>query len=183
MKPVHKTETPELVIRMMNDFVANDYLEEGVWEFLKFVQSTRAMRTSGMKHFVLIAEMEEQIIGTIEVRDNNHITLFFVEKKYSQRGVGRKLLQRALELCKNNNPELSEITVNSLPGSVYIYESLGFHAERHAPGEGDAPCTPMFLLLSKAHHIQAPFYDEMNETPRGFLSMIRETPTYILYDG
>lgn len=32
----------------MNDFVANDYLEESVWKFLKCVQSTQAMRTAGM---------------------------------------------------------------------------------------------------------------------------------------
>jgi GNAT superfamily N-acetyltransferase len=185
MKPVSKMDASDLVIRMMNDFVVHDYLEEGGWEFLKCIQSNRVMRPFGMKHFVLIAEMEEQIIGTIEIRENNHIALFCVEKKYRQRGIGRKLLQRALELCKKNNPELSEVTVNSLSGSVYIYERLGFRAEKPASEEGDIPCTPMFLLLSKVNNFQTISSDEgeIKASPRWFLSRITDTPTYILYDG
>ena len=185
MKPVNKTDASELVIRLMNDIVAHDYLEEGGWEFLKCIQSNRVMRPFGMKHFVLIAEMEEQIIGTIEIRENNHIALFCVEKKYRQRGIGRKLLQRALELCKKNNPELSEVTVNSLPGSVYIYARLGFHAEKPVGERWDLPCTPMSLVLSKAKNFPAIFSDEseMKAFPGWFLSRTIETPTYILYDG
>jgi len=185
MKPVKKMDASDLVICIMNDFVAHDYLEEGGWEFLKCIQSNQVMRPFGMKHFVLIAEMDEQIIGTIEIRENNHIALFCVENKYRQRGIGRKLLQRALELCKKNNPELSEVSVNSLPDSVHIYERLGFHAEKPASEEGNILCTPMFLLLSKAKNSHAIFSDEyeMNAAPGWFLPRVNDTPTYILYDG
>lgn len=185
MKSVIKTEISDLVIRMMNDFVAHDYLEEGGWEFLKCVQSNRVTLPSGMDHFVLIAEMDEEIIGTIEMRGNNHIALFCVEKKYRRRGIGRKLLQRALELCETHNPELSEVSVNSLPGSVHIYERLGFRVEKPAGEERDLPCTPMSFVLSKAKNIFAIVSDEyeMKAFPGWFLSRIKETPTYILYDG
>jgi GNAT superfamily N-acetyltransferase len=185
MKPVIETETVDLVIRMMNDFVAHDYLEEGGWEFLKCVQSNLVRRPSGLDHFVLIAEMDEQIIGTIEMRGKNHITLFCVETKYRRRGVGRKLLQRALEICEKHNPELSEVTVNSLLSSVHIYERLGFRVEKPVGEKGDVPCTPMSLVLSKEKHFHAIFSDEyeMKAVPAWFLSRINETPTYILYDG
>ncbi len=185
MKPVNKTDASDLVIRMMNDFIAHDYLEEGVWEFLRCVQSNGVARFSGINHFVLIAEMEEQIIGTIEIRENNHIVLFCVEKKYRQRGIGRKLLQGALELCKKINTQLSEVTVNSLPGSVFIYERLGFHVEKPEGGRCDLSCTPMSLVLSKKKDFHAIFSDEyeMKAIPGWFISPIRETPTYILYDG
>lgn len=185
MEPVIKTEIFDLVIRMMNDFVAHDYLEEGGWEFLKSVQSNFGMRPSGMDHFVLVAEMDEQVIGTIEMRERNHITLFCVERKYQQRGIGRKLLQRALELCEKNHPELSEVSVNSLPGAVHIYERLGFRVEKQVGEKGDIPGTPMSLVLSKAKHFHAVFTDEyeMNAFPAWFLSQVKETPTYILYDG
>ena len=185
MKPVIKAETFDLVIRMMNDFVAHDYLEEGVWESLKCVQSHLGMCPSGMDHFVLVAEMDDQIIGTIEMRERNHITLFCVEKKYRRRGVGRKLLQRALELCEKHNPELSEVSVNSLSGSVHIYERLGFRVEKPVGEKGDIPGTPMSLVLSKAKIFHAVFSDEyeMNALPSWFFSRVKETPTYILYDG
>ncbi len=185
MKSVIKTGTSDLVIRMMNDFVAHDYLEEGGWELLKCVQSNMVTRPSGIDHFVLIAEMDEQIIGTIEMRGNNHIALFCVEKKYRRRGIGRKLLQRALEICETHNPELSEVSVNSLPGSVHIYERLGFRVEKTAEEKWDPPCTSMSFVLSKAKNFHAIFSDEyeMKAFPGWFLSRSKEAPTYILYDG
>lgn len=185
MKPVDIMDAPDLVIRMTNDFLAHDYLEEERWEFLKCIQSNRVMHPFGMKHFVLIAEMEEQIVGTIEIRENNHIVLFCVEKKYRQRGIGKKLLQRALELCKKNNPQLSEVTVNSLPGSVFIYEKLGFRVEKPLGEKWDIPCTPMFLLLSNVNNFHSVSSDEgeMKAIPWWFLSRTKDAPTYILYDG
>jgi GNAT superfamily N-acetyltransferase len=185
MKPVKKTETSDLVIRMMNNFVAHDYLEEGVWEFLKCVQSNLAVSPSGMEHFVLVAEMDEQIIGTIEMRESSHITLFCVEKKYRRRGIGRKLLQRALEVCKKYNPELSEVSVNSLHGSVHIYRKLGFHVDKPLTGEWDLPCTPMSLVITKEkkfHAVSSNEY-ETKAFPGWFMPRIKEKQTYILYDG
>lgn len=154
MKPDEKTEFSDLVIRMMNEFVAHDYLEEGVWEFLRCLQPDQNMSHSRIKHFVLVAEMDDQIIGTIEIREYNHISLFCVEKQYRQRGVGRKLLQRALSFCVKHKPDLSELTVNALPSSVPIYKRLGFHSEKPGAMEGNLPHTPMFFVLSQMENFQ-----------------------------
>ncbi|MEI8172654.1 MAG: GNAT family N-acetyltransferase [Deltaproteobacteria bacterium] len=162
MKHDEKTEFSDLVIRMMNEFVAHDYLEEGVWEFLKCIQPDRIESRSRIKHFVLIAETEDQIIGTIEIREYNHISLFCVEKQYRQRGVGRKLLQRALNLCVKHNPDLSELTVNALPSSVHIYKRLGFHSEKSEALGRAIPYAPMFLTLSHVENFQ-PFSSDACE--------------------
>ena len=154
MKPDEKTEFSDLVIRMMDELVVHDYLEEGVWEFLKCIQPDQIVSRSRIKHFVLIAEMEDQIVGTIEIREYNHISLFCVEKQYRQRGVGRKLLQRVLNLCVKHNPDLSEISVNALPSSVHIYKRLGFHSEKPGAMGMDIPYTPMFLVLSQVENFQ-----------------------------
>jgi GNAT superfamily N-acetyltransferase len=180
MKLVVTTEASGLVIRVMSDFIVHDYLEEGRWAFLKCMQSNKALRSSGMDHFVLIAEMDEKIVGTIEMRESNHIALFCVERKYRRRGIGRKLLERALDLCEKYNPELAQVSVNSLPGSVHIYEKLGFRVEK-----GGISCTHMSLMLSKTKNFQAIFSDEyeLNTIPGWFLSRTEEAPTYIAYDG
>jgi GNAT superfamily N-acetyltransferase len=185
MKPVKQTETSDLLIRIMNDFVAHDYLEEGGWEFLRCVQSKMSVGLSGMDHFVLIAEMDEQIIGTIEMRESSHITLFCVEKKYRRKGIGRKLLQRALELCEEYNPELKRVSVNSLPGSVHIYRKLGFHVDKSMLEEWALPCTPMSLAVQKKQKFNAVFSDdyEVKSFPGWCMSQVREQTTYILYDG
>ena len=106
-----------------------------------------------MNHFVLTAEMHGQVIGMIEIRENNHISLFCMEKQYRRRGIGRRLLQKALELCGKYNPQISEVSVNSLPSSVHIYERLGFHLQKPEWIESDLPYTPMLLDLSKMNNL------------------------------
>jgi predicted GNAT family N-acyltransferase len=154
MEPVKETEASDLVIRIIDELVVHDYLEDGVWEFLKCVQPDPIMRRSRINHFVLTAEMYGQVIGTIEVRDNNHISLFCVEREYRQRGIGRRLLQKALELCVKYNPQISEVSVNSLPSIVNIYERLGFHPEKPEMMASNIPYTPMYLELSKVNNLQ-----------------------------
>ena len=139
------TEASDLVIHMTNDFTVHDYLEDGVWETLKSLHPNRFIGNSCIDHFVLTAEMHEELVGIIEIRENNHISLFCVEKEYRRRGIGRKLLRKAVEICKENNSGLAEVTVNSLPGTVHIYERLGFHPEKPERIEHDIPYTPMFL--------------------------------------
>jgi predicted GNAT family N-acyltransferase len=77
-----------------------------------------------------------------------------VEKEYRRRGIGRTLLRRALEICMENNPNLSEVTVNSLPGAVYIYEKLGFHSEIPEHMQINIPYTPMHLDVSKVNTLR-----------------------------
>lgn len=149
MNPGQATEVSDLVIHVVNDFVIHDYLEDGVWECLRSIQQKHLMSDAFIHHFVLTAEIEEELVGAIEIRENNHISMFCVEKEYRRRGIGRTLLRRALEICMMNNPNLAEVTVNSLPGAVYIYERLGFHPENPEYMKGDASYTPMHLDVSK----------------------------------
>jgi GNAT superfamily N-acetyltransferase len=155
MEPVKATEASDLVIHIINEFVVHDYLEDGVWECLRALQQKHIMSNSLIHHFVLTAEIADVLVGTIEIRENNHISMFCVEKEYRRRGIGRILLRRALEICMENNPNLSEVTVNSLPGAVYIYERLGFHSEIPEHMQINIPYTPMHLDVSKVNMVQA----------------------------
>jgi GNAT superfamily N-acetyltransferase len=154
MEPGNATEASGLVIHIINELIAHDYLEDGVWECHKSLQPNQLMDNSLRNHFVLNAEIEDEIVGTIEIRNNNHISLFCVEKEYRRRGIGRELLRRALEICLKNDPILSEVTVNSLPGTVYIYESLGFLPKIPEWMQGDIPYAPMLLDVSKVNTLQ-----------------------------
>lgn len=64
-----------------------------------------------------------RIIGMIEVRDNNHICLFFVDKKYHNKGIGRELFNEMLLKIKGKTEYLE---VNASPFSEEIYSKLGF---------------------------------------------------------
>ncbi|MEN6319207.1 MAG: GNAT family N-acetyltransferase [Syntrophaceae bacterium] len=149
MKPGKTTEDSDLVIRTIDTLCVHDYLEDGAWEFLKCFLPNELTGSSPINNFVLTAEMWDEVIGTIEIRDKNHISLFCVEKEYRRRGIGRKLLYKALELCVQYHPNIAEISVNSLHGTVHIYKRLGFQTENTDWMDRDIPYTPMLFDLSK----------------------------------
>lgn len=125
----------ELVARVFDELVAPDYTEEGVQTFLGYAGAEGIASRGVEDHFVLVAEEDEQLLGMIEIRGLQHISLFFVEP--GGRGIGRELLDRGLAICREGNPDLGRVTVNSSPYAVPIYERLGFRvleAEQIARG-------------------------------------------------
>ena len=155
MKPGRTTEASDLVIRMIDKLVVHDYLEDGAWDFIKCIQPNELTGSSPLNNFVLTAELWDEVVGTIEIREKNHISLFCVEKEYRRRGIGRKLLNRAVDLCIQHNPRISEVSVNSLHGAVHIYKRLGFQTENTAWMDQEMPYTPMRLNLSNANTVRA----------------------------
>ncbi len=79
-------------------------------------------------HFDLVSRKGETIVGVIEVRNNDHIYLLFVDAAYHRQGIGKTLLKAALARCVKQDPKVDEITVNSSPFAVPIYQRLGFVA-------------------------------------------------------
>lgn len=129
MKHEEETEICDFVCEVFNEFEAPEYSQEGIEEFLKYVQPDLLLQRSQANHFVLVASIEEKIVGMIEIRNHAHISLMFVKKTYHRRGIAKELFRRALDICLNNNPELSSMTVNSSPYAVPIYERFGFIAQ------------------------------------------------------
>ena len=52
--------------------------------------------------------------------------LLFVDSDFHRRGISRELLRRALDICCENRPDLSEVSVNSSPFAIPVYQKLGF---------------------------------------------------------
>ena len=77
-------------------------------------------------YFVIIAKSQEKIAGIIEVRNYKHLSLLFVLREFQLKGISKELLRRSIEICLINKPNLQQITVNSSPNAVNIYEKLGF---------------------------------------------------------
>ena len=125
MQSGEETKINKLIVNVFDKFVAKDYSDEGISEFLKYVKPESLLKRSG-NNFILIAETQGEIVGTIEIRNNNHISLLFVDKDFQKKGIGRELFRKALEICTINKPDLSEISVNSSVYAVPIYEKLDF---------------------------------------------------------
>jgi ribosomal protein S18 acetylase RimI-like enzyme len=115
-----------LIEECFNKFIAPEYTETGVREFLNYVNPQFLNHRVQRNHIVLVALNGDQLIGAIELRSYNHISLLFVKTEYQNMGIAKKLLNLSLELCKRANPSLAHIDVNSSPNAVRIYEKLGF---------------------------------------------------------
>jgi GNAT superfamily N-acetyltransferase len=113
-----------LVERGFDEFVRSDCTEEGINEFIR---ATRVMVFDRPgNHFIMVADRGGRITGMVDVMENTHICLLFVDSSYQRRGIGRQLLERAVSLCRERKLDLTEIDVHSSLWAVAAYQSLGF---------------------------------------------------------
>ncbi len=115
-----------LVKDVFNEFVAPGYSDEGINTFFDYIRPENIIESYKNNHFSLVAALQDDIIGVIHIRDFEHISLMFVDKKYHRRGIAGRLFYRALEICNKEKAQTVEITVNSSPYAVPVYGKLGF---------------------------------------------------------
>ncbi len=123
-----ETKVSEFISVVFNEYVAPGFSQEGIDEFTKYIKPDAIESQLKGNHFALIAASGAKILGIIEIRNNNHVALFFVDGQYQRKGIGKKLLQKALELCSSNDSGFSKITVNASPNSIMAYETMGFES-------------------------------------------------------
>ena len=63
------------------------------------------------------------IIGFIEIRNYNHISLLFVDDEYFRLGLGKKLFEEVKDITKSD-----KYSVNSSDYAIEFYKKLGFVA-------------------------------------------------------
>jgi GNAT superfamily N-acetyltransferase len=112
-----------LVERGFERFVRSDFTKRGIDEFLRAAREIIFHTPDG--HRVLVADADGEVVGIVDVRDDEHICLFFVEPSLHRRGIGRRLLTCAIDEC---HAERSEISVNSSLYAAPVYRKLGFSA-------------------------------------------------------
>lgn len=117
-----------LVERVFNEFEAPGYSDEGIKEFFDYANPNEMQVRLEAGCILLLAEEGQIIIGMIEFRTKDHISLLFVDANHHGCGIGRALFERAVSLARIKTPNLQYITVNSSPYAKDIYERLGFIA-------------------------------------------------------
>ncbi len=113
-----------LVERVFNEFVRSDFTPEGIEEFFRSARSF--IFDHPADHTIIVALAQGRVVGIIDLKDNQHISLFFVDSTCRSRGIGRALLHHAMDLASRRAPDNSAIDVNSSLYAVPVYEKLGF---------------------------------------------------------
>ena len=121
--------TLALVSKVFDEYEATYYSEEGITSFYKFIDINNVSEqySNGSLYFYGCF-VNDIIVGMIAVKDFVHISLLFVDKQYHKQGIARRLFNDVLKICKENNPSLKTITVNSSPYAVEVYHKFGFFA-------------------------------------------------------
>jgi GNAT superfamily N-acetyltransferase len=148
MSPGEEGDVINIVTEVFNAFVAPQYSEEGITEFYKYANATALAERSKVNHFTVIAKDGNKPVGIIEVRNNNHISFFFIKACFQRKGVGKNLLQYAIGVCSKGNPGLNKITENSSPNATKAYEKLGFKYDNEEQCINGIKFVPMSLDLN-----------------------------------
>jgi len=112
---------------IFDEFVGKDYSENGIKTFKDYITPKNILeRFNNKTSKFYIAKNNNEIIGILEVRNIEHISLFFVKKEYHGKGIGKKLLDNYIKTLKQDNIGIKIISVNSSFFAENIYSKMGF---------------------------------------------------------
>ena len=115
-----------LMEAVFREFIAPGYSPQGTEEFLEYIHPAAIAYRTKRNHFLRVAEVNKKIVGALEVRNYNHLSLLFVDSQFQRQGIARTLVSQAIIICQMDNPDLKEITVHSAPEAVVVYKAMNF---------------------------------------------------------
>jgi len=142
-----------LVARSFNEFIAPGFSEEGVDEFFKYANPRALKKRVESGYLAMVAESGGELVGMIEMRGSNHISMLYVDKAFHRKGVAKDLVRLALEETPSNTESPKDITVNSSRYAVPFYESLGFIQFENEKSIFGVVHIPMALSLSNINQL------------------------------
>lgn len=121
----------QMIKRIFEDYISPGFSPQGQTEFLSYItpEAIRA-RTEVEYYGMLVARctLTGMIIGYLELREDDHISLLFVDPVFHRQGIASHLLQYALKRLSAANCLPDRITVHASVYAVPAYQGMGFRA-------------------------------------------------------
>ena len=89
------------------------------------VRSLKTWQTSGYAGFHAKYSVDDTIAGFVVVKNFWNLSHLFVLPAHQRRGIGRRLLEAAIEACRDKSPR-EKIQLNSSAYAADFYATLGF---------------------------------------------------------
>lgn len=116
-------EISDLVKRIYLKYNSKIDSEEGINNILTFMSKENMRLRFYIEGALMLVARDEnkKIIGAIELKNFEHISLFFVDDKYFKFGIGKKLFEEVKNIL-----ELEKYSVNASDYALEFYKKLGF---------------------------------------------------------
>lgn len=101
--------------------VASTLTDQGVDAFAEISSAVSFAKRMQQDNQLLVCERNDELLGVIELKEGRHITMFFVRPRAQYQGVGKLLIEKALQLARGQT-----VTVNASLTSVDAYIHYGF---------------------------------------------------------
>lgn len=119
----------QMIKRIFEDYISPGFSPQGQTEFLSYItpEAIRA-RTEVEYYSMLVARctQTEVIVGYLELREDDHISLLFVDPVFHRQGIASNLLDYALKQLSAANCLPERITVHASVYAVPAYQGMGF---------------------------------------------------------
>lgn len=125
-QPGQEAQVNSLIRRVYDGYIAGDYSDEGNRFFYDWIEPGKITERQREGRKMYVAEINSTIVGVVEVRENNHISLLFVDSAHHGKGIAKKLVAKAVSYCLQMDPALSKVFVHASPFSIPVYKKLGF---------------------------------------------------------
>ena len=111
----------KLIDHVFSESVASTLTDEGIQNFKAGITPESIKKRLSSGNSFIICKYNNNVVAMGEIRNHNHLNLFFVASNMQRKGIGRKLFLTLLKTATNN-----EVTVNASLNSICAYTKLGF---------------------------------------------------------
>ena len=91
----------ELAWRTFQQFEAPEYSKKGIQSFRDFIEDPRLKRMFIDGKYPTYGAFDgSRLVGMLGIRNENHVSLLFVEEEYHKKGIGKLLLAYAFKQAR-----------------------------------------------------------------------------------
>ena len=137
-----------LIVGVAEKFLYPHYSEAGREAFRGYVTAA-SLVADDSENFALVARLQDAIVGVAKVRRKNHLSMLFIAAEWQGRGLGRQLLDAAVDECRTRNPGISNLTANSSKFALPFFRRRGFQVAAVEQQVNGIRFTPVRLELTR----------------------------------
>lgn len=117
-------EMKQLYVNTIHSVCKNQYNESQLIAWSSSSQNDQRWQEMISTQYVLIAEINNQIVGFASLKEGNYIDFFYVHKDFQRRGIANELLSRIESEAKSYNTQV--LTSDVSMTAKTFFEKNGF---------------------------------------------------------